>query len=388
MNCQEVMDYMQRQLDGDLDERETEILMNHTRHCSECAAMFERLKRLSEGLESLPKVAPSYSLVDAILPKLAELSAAEEARTVEPPPIVAAGEGTNPRRTQKSGNGWRRWLPMSTAGGVVAAGVIVGMFFLNSGGTHTLRDSADSGMAASADNAADSSASIMNEAIQENNAAADTGSSGDAAAKNDGGVAAQGAEKNKAAAGGAEVHKDQIAVDPNGEAMPPIMDGRSAGGADADQSYPPNFATGSSGEGDTAANGGGNAPAAGSNQTLSGPSGAQDGVAADRTDSSGGNMSAMTPDNNPSVSSKEPVMASPISADKQYQAFIVDGDTVSVYTVDGSELKYQSAKRTGIADLRWTEDDKLTYTAVDADGVKKTFVVNPKTGTEQKQSSK
>ncbi|MBO7746496.1 zf-HC2 domain-containing protein [Paenibacillus sp. MWE-103] len=388
MNCQEVMDYMQRQLDGDLDERETEILMNHTRHCSECAAMFERLKRLSEGLESLPKVTPSYSLVDAILPKLAELSAAEEARTAEPPPIVVAGEGTNPpRRTQKSGDGWRRWLPMSAAGGVIAAGVIVGMFFLSSNGTHTLRDSADSGnMAASSDTASSADSTVMSNAMKDNDAAADAGSDGGAASKNDAGVSTQGADKSKAANdGGGELRKDQkIAVDPNGEAMPPITGGRSSGGADADKSYSPNYATGSSGAGDTAS-GGGNAPAAESDQTMSAAGG---GVAADKASNGGGNASALAPDNNKSASSEPPVMASPISPDKQYQAFIVDGDTVSVYTVGDSELKYQSAKRTGIADLKWSNDDKLTYTAIDADGVKKTFAVDPKTGTEQTQSSK
>ena len=64
------------QLDGDLDEQETEILMTHTRHCPDCAAMFSRLQMLSSGLENLPKVTPSYSLVDAIMPRLQELQTA------------------------------------------------------------------------------------------------------------------------------------------------------------------------------------------------------------------------------------------------------------------------------------------------------------------------
>ena len=70
MNCQEVMELMQRQLDDDLDESEIEVLMNHTRQCPDCAAMFERLQLLSAELTSLPKVMPSYSLVDAIMPQL------------------------------------------------------------------------------------------------------------------------------------------------------------------------------------------------------------------------------------------------------------------------------------------------------------------------------
>ena len=76
MNCQEVMEYMQRQLDDDLDEHEYEVLINHTRHCPDCAAMFERLQLLSAELTSLPKVIPSYSLVDAIMPRLQELQTA------------------------------------------------------------------------------------------------------------------------------------------------------------------------------------------------------------------------------------------------------------------------------------------------------------------------
>ncbi|NBD22892.1 anti-sigma factor family protein [Paenibacillus glycinis] len=387
MNCQEVMDYMQRQLDGDLDERETEILMNHTRHCSDCAAMFERLKLLSSGLESLPRVAPSYSLVDAILPKLAEIQAAAEA-AVEPPRIVIAGEGTNPpRRVQKQAGNWRRWLPLSAIGGTVAAGVIIGMFFLSNNGMHSLRDSNDSGLAADTGSA---NASVMDEARTNSGDAADS-SSDASAAKENGSPAAhdKGTSNDKVPVQQNMVLKSEEgrAVDPNGEAMPPITSGGQDGDAAGDQANSPNYATSDSG-----GSAGGNAPASGSSEGSDSADGGQTGgagnAAADSADA--GQASVPGPGNEQKVGSLAPqVMASPISPDKQYQAFIVDGDTVSVYTVSDSELKYQSAtKRTGIADLKWSDDSKqLTYTAVDADGTKKSFVVDPIAGTEQVQSS-
>ncbi|MGO4274962.1 anti-sigma factor, partial [Paenibacillus sp. TAF58] len=73
MNCQEVMEFMQRQLDGDLDAKEEDELHAHLMHCLDCAQMFERLQRLSDELTQLPKVVPPYSLVDAIMPQLADI---------------------------------------------------------------------------------------------------------------------------------------------------------------------------------------------------------------------------------------------------------------------------------------------------------------------------
>ncbi len=55
MNCQEVMEFMQRQLDGDLDAKEEDELHAHLMHCLDCAQMFERLQRLSDELTQLPK---------------------------------------------------------------------------------------------------------------------------------------------------------------------------------------------------------------------------------------------------------------------------------------------------------------------------------------------
>ena len=133
MNCQEVMEFMQRQLDGDLDEQETEILMTHTRHCPNCAAMFSRLQMLSSGLENLPKVTPGYSLVDAIMPRLQELQTA----AIAPESVLSAGEeeqasAINRRQPRNRTAGWwKDRFSLRALGGVIAAGVIVGLFMVN-----------------------------------------------------------------------------------------------------------------------------------------------------------------------------------------------------------------------------------------------------------------
>ncbi|MBD2844481.1 zf-HC2 domain-containing protein [Paenibacillus sp. IB182496] len=134
MNCQEVMELMQRQLDGDLDERESEILTSHTRQCPDCADMYERLSKLSADLENLPRVSPSHSLVDAILPKLEELERAE--RIAAPATSAApAAQADAPAPAQTSPTRARR-LPWTkrwstrAAGGALAAAVVVGLFIV------------------------------------------------------------------------------------------------------------------------------------------------------------------------------------------------------------------------------------------------------------------
>lgn len=142
MTCQEVIEYMHRQLDGDLDEQEHEVLLMHTRHCPDCAAMFERLKMLSVELENLPKVMPSYSLVDAILPQLEQLHSSDAASNVD------IQEEQIKRRMKPA----RKWPAFKTLSGVVAASVVAGLFIFsyNSGlfQTNSSNDSASSKMSA------------------------------------------------------------------------------------------------------------------------------------------------------------------------------------------------------------------------------------------------
>lgn len=142
MTCQEVIEYMHRQLDGDLDEQEHEVLLMHTRHCPDCAAMFERLKMLSVELENLPRVMPSYSLVDAILPQLEQLHSSDAASNED------AQEEQLKRRVKPA----RKWPAFKTLSGVVAASVVAGLFIFsyNSGlfQTNSSNDSASSKMSA------------------------------------------------------------------------------------------------------------------------------------------------------------------------------------------------------------------------------------------------
>lgn len=126
MNCQEVMAYMQRQLDHDLEDHEAEVLFAHIRHCSDCADTFERLKRLSLELESLPKVVPAFSLVDAIMPQLDQLVPEISAAVAEP--IQPADSGvTNRRTSRKREGGWLRNVSWTAIGGVISAGIVVGL---------------------------------------------------------------------------------------------------------------------------------------------------------------------------------------------------------------------------------------------------------------------
>ncbi len=110
MTCHEVMDLMQRDLDGDLGEEEYDRMLAHLAGCEECADMYKRLQQLHLDLASLPKVTPTYSLVDAILPKLADLDGA-----VAPEAASVAAPEVRPTAVRRS-TLWLRW-----AGGAAAA---------------------------------------------------------------------------------------------------------------------------------------------------------------------------------------------------------------------------------------------------------------------------
>lgn len=124
MNCQEVMELMQRHVDGDLDQQETALMTAHVGGCPECAVMLERLQRLSDDLSQLPRVEPEFSIVDSIIPQLDRLeeerlsqSAEDKTETqVVVPPI---------RSERPRGRLLRRFA------GVVAAGVVAGLLLIS-----------------------------------------------------------------------------------------------------------------------------------------------------------------------------------------------------------------------------------------------------------------
>jgi hypothetical protein len=120
MTCQEVNELMQRHLDRELTPSEETVLRSHMLECPECAAMWERLELLNEELVQLPKVAPAISLVDAILPRLAEIDR------------LAASLGDHHESTVTSNRiSWFKRIPWAAAGGVVAAGIVLGLFITN-----------------------------------------------------------------------------------------------------------------------------------------------------------------------------------------------------------------------------------------------------------------
>ncbi len=126
MNCQEGMELMQRSLDGDLDSHETSRMMEHIRTCPECAAMYERLTRLSNNLAQLPRVVPRFSIVDSILPRLEELpigpAADAAAREEADSDVPAATPSRSSRPNRKT---YRRLA------GAIAAGVVAGLIIIS-----------------------------------------------------------------------------------------------------------------------------------------------------------------------------------------------------------------------------------------------------------------
>lgn len=137
MNCQEGMELMQRYVDRDLNEEETSCLLEHVGQCPDCASMFERLVRLSRGLEQLPHVVPPFSLVDAIMPELNKIQPEAASAPVSAEPAEPARLMPRSRRSQQ--RHYRSWIPRIS--GVVALGVVVGLLLINRPDAELARDS-------------------------------------------------------------------------------------------------------------------------------------------------------------------------------------------------------------------------------------------------------
>lgn len=129
MNCNEVMEYMQRHLDGDLNREEQNRLHGHLRSCPECAEMMDRLVRIDQDLANLPKVVPPFSLVDAILPRLEQIDAEMRREATDPAAIAASGgEGPDERKASRLLRFRRDFLRY---GGMAAAAVVLGVLIVN-----------------------------------------------------------------------------------------------------------------------------------------------------------------------------------------------------------------------------------------------------------------
>jgi len=130
MKCQEVMEYMQRQLDLDLTDSEQQLLDAHLETCASCRIMMERLQRLTSELSSLPKVLPPVSLVDAILPKLEEIDRARQLTVTGAVQPATADQSENARLANRRNHRANR-ISYKVLGGVVAAGLLLGIAIVN-----------------------------------------------------------------------------------------------------------------------------------------------------------------------------------------------------------------------------------------------------------------
>lgn len=98
MRCEEVMELIQRNLDGDLSS-ESANMHEHLRSCQECQSLHESLSHLSLDLENLPDIEPPISIVDRILPQLEVMNQAGSISVV----------GMHQAKAQQGPLLWKRW---------------------------------------------------------------------------------------------------------------------------------------------------------------------------------------------------------------------------------------------------------------------------------------
>ncbi|MFC0333642.1 anti-sigma factor family protein [Paenibacillus sepulcri] len=359
------MEYMQRELDGDLDDRETEILMTHTRHCPECTAVFEKLKLLSAGLDNLPKVTPSYSLVDAIMPRLLELQTAQSAELAADPSQEEEQEALAPRRVQGGRSQERRKSRFSTRimGGVIAAGIVVGLIFITNPfeGTNSLNDSANSGTMTADTSSADTASRKMtvDENAQDSNTPkADdevrvSGNNADAKDNAASSQAAGGSAESSPIANNMQTQEDPASKDIAGSGSP----------ANGEDGAAPSNDPGNS-QGQSLYNESGSGNAGGEADAPADPPAPAAGMPAP-----GGEDTL----HNQILSSQDPQALSP---DKLYNAAVVD-KALKIFNTADNEMIFQGAERDGITNLKWSSDSKtITYESTAADGKKQEYVVD------------
>jgi len=342
MNCQEVMEYMQRQLDQDLDEGELLLLQNHIKQCADCAAMFERLKLLSSELSSLPKVMPGYSLVDAILPKLDQIDKMKESDSADYKDAAGSVNETGvPRRKARK----RIWPSFRIASGVVAAGVVAGLFILL---YNPAQDKANN-------------MALMDNFKQrgENHSAAST-SSADAPASN--------------AAGGQEPEVTTEGI------------GQRSISEEAHQ-----YSTSSKSDGQGAGNAAGE-PAQESANTPD-PDIKELGIVMSNEDTAKEKVPEVEELDTALVGqSKDTSMLSvpsisELSPDGQYNA-VAEGYIITIYNTEDNSIIWETARKNGkLTDLTWSEDGtELTYEVHIDSGAQEKYALHMDTGLDQKRS--
>jgi hypothetical protein len=123
------MEWMHRYIDQDLSQDEIVEMFRHIDNCPSCAEVFERLTLLSKELEQLPDVKPPFSLVDSILPQLAELdrSSREQSAVRTEEPVVVPFSRESSRGKPSKGTS----IAARTGIGAIAAAVILGIAIFN-----------------------------------------------------------------------------------------------------------------------------------------------------------------------------------------------------------------------------------------------------------------
>lgn len=136
MTNEELWEWMQRDLDGDLSPEEQQILYSLIRKDSELQLMYNRLKTVSQQLEQLPPVVPSISIVDSILPQLESAAAIPAAKTNLNEEILPTLEVLRKPSQTSEPKKWKRmkvWLA-SIGSTAVAACLLVGVLFMANDG--------------------------------------------------------------------------------------------------------------------------------------------------------------------------------------------------------------------------------------------------------------
>ncbi|MGG4143215.1 zf-HC2 domain-containing protein [Paenibacillus algorifonticola] len=318
MNCQEVMEYMQRELDGDLDEYEKATMTNHFKQCPDCAAMFERLKNLSAELENLPHVTPSYSLVDAIMPQLEQLSFEAAGSVVEPQEMATPKRRKTPNRAASS--------KLRQLTGVVAACLVAGTFIIsyNAGWFNGSQSNHDMSRTEASATAADSPLENYDRSAVKQFVATDPQASGEVNTESlDTGMSLKTNVTDQSVDGS---NQDGGSATGNNSSEFGASDVGSASGLTAPDSKDARSDTGT----DTSIS---QAPAAEDGKPLESLSGEPE---------------------------KAPLATVPlVSADGVYSAEVV-GYAIKIYEASDHKLLLETARKNGqIANLSWSEDNKI-----------------------------
>ncbi|WP_274520453.1 zf-HC2 domain-containing protein [Paenibacillus beijingensis] len=438
------MDDMQRQLDGDLDERESDILMAHLQNCPECSEMFDRLQRLSQELEQLPKVMPPFSLVDAIMPKLAEIDAAAVGTGTSVTRNVAglrrnygsaltlptseaehrrasddAGE-TLAGRSSRLEKRRKRRFTFGALGGIVAAAVVAGLFLVTyqpnmiSSGNQAADALPSSGSAAESSASGDFSASTK--ASSSESKESDNSQRSTAAQESEQNQKMDSSENPEASADGSSTEKQAPALGDDYVVPQQSNQGESSGDPDKTFSAPdeksslpsngsmdgPDSGSEESSTSDSSADGT-NSGSAGAAEAPGGDSpDLKDGIAGGNPESgAAGGTDGSSPAHpgiagtpgqetgpNMGIAASPEAMVSPsdTSPDGTFKAAVKDG-VVSVYKAEGGGgVVFESDPKKGtIGNLAWIDNKTLTYTVTNGEDSKVTYKVDVEAGSESQQ---